>query len=60
MAALSDEAPLDSTWIGEVYYRFVATEWLALTADIQYMNDHYRAGADVGGWVFGLRATVDY
>lgn len=60
MAALPDEAPLASTWLGEAYYRFVAAEWLALSADIQYMNDRYRAGEDVSGWVFGLRATLDY
>jgi porin len=60
MAAPPDEPSLASTWIGEAYYRFVATDWLALSADIQYMNDRYRAGEDVRGWVFGLRATLDY
>ena len=60
MDAPPDEPSLASTWIGEAYYRFVATDWLALSADIQYMNDRYRAGEDVRGWVFGLRATLDF
>ena len=60
MAVPPGESPLASTWICEAYYRLLAADWLALTADIQYMNDRYRAGEDVRGWVFGLRATLDF
>ena len=33
---------------------------LALSADVQYMQDHYREGEDADGWIFGLRALAEF
>ena len=44
----------------EAYYRFVFNDYLALSADVQYMKDKYREGDDVDGWVFGLRAVAEF
>jgi hypothetical protein len=44
----------------EAYYRFVVNDYLAVSADVQYMKDKYREGDDVDGWVFGLRAVAEF
>jgi hypothetical protein len=44
----------------EAYYRFVVNDYLAVSADVQYMKDKYREGDDVNGWVFGLRAVAEF
>ena len=44
----------------EAYYRFVVNDYLALTADVQYMKDKYREGDDVDGWIFGVRAVAEF
>lgn len=44
----------------EAYYRFVVNDYLALTADVQYMKDKYREGDDIDGWVFGVRAVAEF
>jgi hypothetical protein len=44
----------------EAYYRLAANDYLALTADVQYLADEYRGGDEVAGWVLGLRAVVEF
>jgi porin len=56
-------AGLDHTRAFEAYYRFGLTDELAVTADLQWMRDDYRAGADDedrDGWIFGLRFTAAF
>jgi porin len=48
-----------STDVAELYYRFAANDFLALTADIQYMADAYDTGEDIEGWIFGLRLVAE-
>ncbi len=51
---------LARTNVFETYYRFAVNDYLALSADIQYMKDKYREGDEVDGWVFGLRAVAEF
>jgi porin len=44
----------------ETYYRLVVDEHLALTADVQYVADHYRDGDNPKGWIGGLRLTLEF
>ncbi len=44
----------------EAYYRLAFNDYLALSADVQYMQDKYREGEDVDGWIFGLRAVAEF
>jgi porin len=56
-------ADLDSSTVVEAYYRFVFNEYFAATADIQYLKDEYVRSAgidDPEGWIFGVRATVEF
>jgi porin len=48
------------TRIAEAYYRMVINPYLAFSGDIQYMRDQYfqRAGAE--GFIYSLRATVNF
>nr|WP_093038651.1 carbohydrate porin [Thiocapsa sp. KS1] len=48
------------TNVAELYYRFAANDFLALTADIQYMADDYDSGEDIEGWIFGLRLVSEF
>ena len=48
------------TNVFEAYYRFVVNDYLAVTADVQYMKDKYREGDDVNGWIFGMRAVAEF
>lgn len=46
--------------MAEGYVRFGLTELLALTFDLQYVQDNYTASdSDVDGWIAGVRATVE-
>ena len=54
---------IDSTSVGELYYRMVITEWFALTADLQYQDNKFddaEAGEDIDAWTYGLRAVVEF
>jgi len=53
---------IDETHVFESYIRFGLNDILALTMDIQYMDDEYKEGAgeDVDGWIAGLRLTVEF
>ncbi len=62
----TEEAPEEAnqviarTNVVEAYYRFALNDYLAISADVQYMKDKYREGDDVDGWVFGLRAVSEF
>lgn len=48
------------TRLAEIYYRMVINPKLALTADIQYMDDQYYLIPDAEGLIYSLRATVNF
>jgi len=49
-----------STQVAELYYRFVSWEYLAITADVQYMQDDLRFGRSPRGFILGLRFTAQF
>jgi porin len=53
---------IDQTQVFEGYYRLVLNDYLALTADVQYMKDDYKDSADSEpeGVILGLRATAEF
>lgn len=53
---------IDSTQVAEIYWRFGLNDYVALTADAQYMADDYvpAAGDGPNGYVLGVRATVEF
>lgn len=51
---------IDMTHVAEAYYRLVLDDHLALTADIQYMNDHLKEEDNPKGFILGLRATAQF
>mgnify|MGYP003573231638 CR=1 FL=1 len=51
---------VDREQIAEIYYRFVMTDNLAFTADLQYLDEVRKNGESPRGWVFGLRAVADF
>jgi len=53
---------IDRTQVTEAYMRFALNEFFALTLDVQYMEDTYKAGAgdDVDGWITGIRMTAEF
>jgi porin len=56
-------AGLDHTQVFETYYRFGLTDAVAITADVQWMKDEVRDGADDDdrdGWIVGLRFTAAF
>ena len=46
--------------VAEAYYRWQLGEFLGLTADIQHMEDDYRVGQGLKGWVYGMRAAIEF
>lgn len=51
---------LNRTHVAEAYYRLAFNDYLALTADLQYMSDHYDQGDTIEGWIFGMRAVAAF
>lgn len=51
---------IDRTHVAEVYYRLVLDETMAVSADLQYMKDDLESAASAEGFLFGLRATVEF
>jgi porin len=52
---------IDTSQVAEAYVNFGVNDFLALTFDLQYMQDTYIvAQGDVDGWIAGLRATVSF
>lgn len=53
---------IDRAQVAEGYIRFGLNEILALTLDVQYLDDKYKEGAgnDVDGWIAGMRVTAEF
>jgi hypothetical protein len=51
---------IDNTQVFETYYRYAVNEFLAASADIQYMKDSMEVGGDTDGWIFGVRLTTEF
>jgi hypothetical protein len=53
---------LDRTQVGEGYVSFGLNDYLALSVNVQYMDDAYEPGAgdDASGWIFGIRMTAEF
>ena len=41
-------------------YRFVVSDSVAVTADLQWMKDSYREAQDISGWIFGIRSVAEF
>ena len=48
------------TQVLETYYRFVFNDHMAVTADLQYMDDELVTGSGPEGYIVGLRATAEF
>jgi len=51
---------IDNTHVAEAYVRFALHTYFALTLDVQYMSDKYKAGNDIKGFIYGLRAVAEF
>jgi porin len=53
---------IDRAQVAEGYIRFGLNDILALTLDVQYLDDKYKegAGSDVDGWIVGMRVTAEF
>jgi len=51
---------VNNSQVAEAYYRMVLNEQLALTGDIQYMNDALRNQPDPKGFIVGMRMTAEF
>ena len=47
------------TRVAELYYRLVINPYIALTPDIQYMQDEYFSKPEVEGFIYSLRMIVN-
>ena len=59
---LNGKNDFDYTQVAEVYPRFVFNDYLAATADLQYMKDKYNTveDNDIDGIIAGVRMTVEF
>ena len=51
---------IEQSQVAEAYYRWQLGEVFGLTADVQYMQDDYKSGSSLSGWIYGLRAAVEF
>ena len=51
---------IDNTHVAEAYVRFALHTYLGLTLDVQYMRDNYKAGNDIKGFIYGIRAVASF
>jgi len=51
---------IDHTQVFEVYARFLLNDYLAVTADIQYMDEALSDGDGPKGWIPGIRLTAEF
>jgi len=49
---------LDKSQVLEVYYRLVLNDYLAISADVQYLQDDLKDAKNPSGWILGTRLTV--
>jgi porin len=54
------EPDINSSRIAEGYYRWVFNPYLAVTADVQYMEDRYNQAAETAGFIYSARASVNF
>lgn len=54
------KSSINSTRIAEGYYRWVFNPYLAMTADIQYMEDRYDQIPETAGFIYSARASVNF
>ena len=51
---------INDTHVAEAYARFDLHTYFALTLDVQYMRDKYKAGNEIKGFIYGLRAVAEF
>ena len=51
---------IDHTQVFEAYVRVLLNDYLALTADIQYMDESLNDGEGPRGWIPGIRLTAEF
>jgi hypothetical protein len=49
---------IDRTQVFEIYVRFVLNDYVAVTVDLQYMDEKLDDEGDLQGWIPGLRVTA--
>jgi len=49
---------LDKSQVLEIYYRLVLNDYLAISADVQYLQDDLKDAKNPSGWILGTRLTV--
>jgi hypothetical protein len=60
-AYLNGKNYFDSTHGAEVYWRFVINDYLAVTADVQYIQDKFDTDEDdIEGIIGGIRLTTEF
>ena len=60
-AYLNGQNDIDYTQVAEIYWRVVFNDYLAATADLQYMKDKFTTDDDdVKGFIGGIRLTVEF
>jgi porin len=50
---------IDNSQVFETYYRYVFNDYLAASADIQYMKDSMELSGNTNGWILGVRLTAE-
>lgn len=60
-AYLDGKNDINYTQVAEVYWRLVLNNYLAVTADAQYMQDEYDTDDnDTDGFILGIRGAVEF
>jgi porin len=54
------QSSINSTRIAEAYYRWVFNPYIALTADVQYMEDRFNQAPETAGFIYSARASVNF
>lgn len=51
---------LERIHVVEAYARFALNDYVAVTADLQYIDEQYTDGSGPAGWMPGLRVTAEF
>jgi hypothetical protein len=51
---------IDHTQVFEAYVRFLLNDYMAVTADIQYMDESLNGEEGPKGWIPGIRLTAEF
>ncbi|MBW2430082.1 MAG: hypothetical protein JRF56_14070 [Deltaproteobacteria bacterium] len=58
---MSGKNDINYTQVAEAYWRFVLNDYVAVTADAQYMQDEYETDEDdIDGFILGIRGAVGF